>query len=192
MASYTYPLEAFTNNGIYNDSDLLDILVEVTFDSIEHQVDFTFYNNSLIQSSIATIYFDFDNILSTLDITNGPGTAFQHGASPQNLPSAKTLDPDFQADYIATIGSLAPKPQNGINPTQWVKTSFNIPTSMTFDNIISNMNSTNYRIGAHLIALPDGSSESMITTPEPATLALLGMGALTLIRKRLARKYNRI
>ncbi|MHC4126371.1 MAG: PEP-CTERM sorting domain-containing protein [Planctomycetota bacterium] len=36
----------------------------------------------------------------------------------------------------------------------------------------------------HLIAFADDSSEGAVTTPEPATLCILGLGGLVLIRKR--------
>ncbi len=50
-AAVVYPLEIFTNNGSYYNSPDWDLYVEVSDE--EGRVSFTFYNESLIDSSIA-------------------------------------------------------------------------------------------------------------------------------------------
>ena len=93
-----YPFEIFTNNGSYYDSPDLDFYVDVT-DGLMNQVDFTFYNDSLVSSAIASIYFDNDSLLGVAGITNGPGTFFSQFARPRNLPAGKTLNPTFVTTY---------------------------------------------------------------------------------------------
>ena len=90
-----YPFEIFTDNGDHEDYDL-DLYVEVTdggtVDSLS-LVDFTFYNDSELYSSIARIYFDDGVLQEMLEITNGPGTEFSPLAVPSNIPAASWLDP---------------------------------------------------------------------------------------------------
>lgn len=181
-AAYVYHLEAFTNNGSYHDSGDLDLYVVVS-DPEPGQVDFTFHNQSLVDSSIARIYFDDDSLLSFYGITDGSGTSFSQPATPGNLPAGNTLEPSFATTDEFCFKGGPPAPQNGINPGEQLTVFFNIDSG-TFTQVIDGLEAGALRIGAHVIALPDGSSESAVTVPEPATVALLGMGALCLLRKR--------
>jgi hypothetical protein len=187
-AAYVYHLEAFTNNGSYYDSGDLDLYVVVS-DPEPGQVDFTFHNQSLIDSSIARIYFDDDSLLSFYDITGGSGTLFSQPATPGNLPGGNTLEPSFVTTDEFCFKGGPPAPQNGINPTEQLTVIFNISPG-TFSDVLDGLDTGALRIGAHVIALPDGSSESAVTIPEPATVALLGMGALCLLRKRRNKAKN--
>jgi hypothetical protein len=181
-AAYVYHLEAFTNNGCYNDSGDLDLYVVVS-SADPALVDFTFYNNSSISSSIARIYFDDDSLLNFHNITEGSGTSFSRPANPGNLPAGNTLDPSFVATDEFSFKGGPPAPKNGINPGEQLTVIFNINPG-TFSGVLDGLDTGALRIGAHVIALPDCSSESVVTVPEPATVALLGMGALCLLRKR--------
>ena len=182
QASYIYPFEIFTDNGSYNDSSDLNLYVEVS-DTGTSQVDFIFYNESLVNSCIAVIYFEDNPLLDLASITEGPGTLFSPSATPGNLPSSHTLEPPFVTTEELSFGSEPPKPKNGINSGEWVGITFDINGGI-FANVIDELDIGTIRIGAHVIALPDGSSEAAIAVPEPATVALLGLGALTLLRKR--------
>ena len=54
--------------------------------------DFTFYNISTIQSSVARIYFDDGSLLGISSVTNSPGTAFSEvSPMPGNLPNGETI-----------------------------------------------------------------------------------------------------
>ena len=55
----------------------------------------------------------------------------------------------------------------------------------TIDDVTAAFNDETLRIGAHVIAFPDGSSESAVTTPEPVTLVLLIIGGLAFWLRRL-------
>jgi len=188
QASYVYPIKIFTNNdGYFNRADI-KLSVEVSGSA--DQVDFAFYNKSLIDSSIARIYFDDSSLLNIASITEGPGTSFSWSATPRNLPGGKLLEPDFVATVGLSVGSKPPRPHNGINatggaePLEWLRITFDLTEDGTLATVIDELNSGVLRIGVHLIGLPDGSSESVITVPEPTTMALLGLGALSLLRKR--------
>ncbi|GAH65640.1 unnamed protein product [marine sediment metagenome] len=182
QAGYIYPLEIFTNNGSFCDSGDLDLYVVVSKGEAG-RVDFTFYNESLIDSSIARIYFDDDSLLDISAITEGAGTSFSQPATPGNLPSGKSLEPPFVATEGFSFNSQPPRPQSGVNPGEWLRITFDINGS-TFAAVINGLDTGAIRIGTHIIALPDGSSESAIVVPEPVTIALLGLGGLALIRRR--------
>ncbi|GAI78848.1 unnamed protein product, partial [marine sediment metagenome] len=123
-AAVVYPLEIFTNNGSYYNSPDLDLYVEVS--EGQGQVDFTFYNESLINSSIARIYFDGGSLLDTTDITEGAGTSFSQTATPGNLPASRLLDPPFETADGFSIGSDAPRPHSGVNPGEWATITFDL------------------------------------------------------------------
>ena len=180
-ATVVYPFEVFTD--YYNSPDL-EMYVEVSDGG--SQVDFTFYNESLFESSIAGIYFDDGSLSGTFAITEGAGTSFSQPAIPGNLPGGNELEPPFVTTDGFSIGSDAPRPQNGINPGEWVRITFNLIDGGALATVIDELNTGALRIGVHVIALPDGSSESAIAVPEPATVCLLGFGGLALLCKRKA------
>ncbi len=180
-AAYIYPLEVFTYNGGYYNSPNVNLYVEVS-DIGAGRVDFTFYNESLIESSIARIYFDDDLLLDIADISEGDGTSFSQPATPGNLPGGNMLEPAFVTTNEFRIGAGPPPPKNGVNPDEWLRITFDYDG--IFEDVIDGLDAGTIRIGAHVIALPDGSSESVIAVPEPATVCLLGLGTLVLLRKR--------
>jgi hypothetical protein len=183
QAGYVYPFEVITNNGIYYNSGDFDIYVEVTNEETG-QVDFTFYNESLFNSSIARIYFSENSLLDVAGIIEGDGTSFNQPATPGSLPGGRALEPSFVAIEEFSFSGGSPKPKNGINPGEWVQITFDLTSGGTFGEVIDKLNTAAFRLGVHVIALPDGSSESAVTVPEPATICLLGLGSLTLLRKR--------
>ena len=63
QAGYVYPLEVFTRNG--SPYDKLDVSFEVNdmTDEYTNKAAFTFYNNSIVESSITEVYFDTQMLL---------------------------------------------------------------------------------------------------------------------------------
>lgn len=179
-AGIVYPLEVFTSNGGYYASSDFNLYVEV----VQHisTVDFSFHNESLFGSSITRIYFDENPLLGVVDIVEGSGTSFSISAVPANLPAGRLLDPLFKSGF--GIGSDPARPHNGLNPGEWVTLNFDLINGATPAAVTDALDNGSLRIGVHVIALPDGSSESAVSIPEPVTLLLLSLGAVMLIRKR--------
>jgi hypothetical protein len=182
QATYIYPLDIFTTEDTYSDD--LELYIVVT-DAGSGQVYFTFHNDSLIDSSIARIYFEDDLFLNFASITDGNGTSFSQIASPGDLPGGNLLVPPFISTEEFSFNGGPPAPHNGINPDEWLRITFDI-TAGSFTDVLDGLNTGSLRIGAHVIALPHNSSESAVTVPEPATVALLALSALTLLRKKQA------
>ncbi|TFG47732.1 MAG: PEP-CTERM sorting domain-containing protein, partial [Candidatus Brocadiia bacterium] len=178
----TVSLDAITNNGNYN--NLMDIKVDV-IDLGVGQMAFDVYNNNSFASSLAEIYFDGDGTLLGLSsVVNGPGTMFSGGkATPKNLPAGNTINPSFETTAGFFASAKSPAPKNGINPGESIRLIFDLKTGKTCADVITDLGTGDLRIGIHVIALPDGSSEAVIT-PEPTTIALLGLGAITLLKRR--------
>jgi len=181
-ATVVYPLEIFTHNGSYYDSPDIDLYVELS--ERETCVDFTFRNESIIESSISRIYFAGGSFLSFAEIIEGPGTTFNPSATPAKLPGANLLELPLLTTYEVSFDSDPAVPHNGINPGEWVITTFDLINGGTFLNVADELNTGTLWIGVHVIALPDGSSESAIAVPVPTTLFLLGLGSLALLRIR--------
>ena len=181
-----YPFEIFTDNGNHENYDLY---VEVTdgglVDSVS-LVNFTFYNDSELYSSIARIYFDNGALEEMVEIINGPGTGFSQFAAPHNIPAARQLDPVFETTDGFSFVSDPARPHNGVDHIgEWVTVAFSIAEGSTFENVISQLNNSTLRVGIHIIGLgPEDGSESAVTVPEPATVCLLGFGTLGLLRRR--------
>lgn len=183
-ASTIYPLEIFTDNGGYCESSDLNLYFEIT--ERVSTVDFSFHNESLVDSCIARIYFE-QNCLLDFDqssIVEGPGTSFIIPAIPCDLPAGQTLNPPFKRTCGFSIVTDSPRAHDGVNPGEWVMATFDLINGASAADIANALNSGDFRIGAHIIALPDGSSESGVNIPEPSTVLLLGLGALTLHRRR--------
>ena len=182
-----YPFEIFTDNSPYANDPGWNLIVDV-WDGTG-VVNFTFYNYSSIQSSVARIYFDDGSLIGISEITNSQGyTMFNTSVSPGNLPAGNLLDPPFVADREFTIGSQNPPPWKGVNDgdpaNEWVTVQFNLINGGDLNGVIAELNSGTLRVGLHVIDVAGAYSESAILIPEPTTIALLGLGALFLLRRK--------
>jgi hypothetical protein len=194
QATLTQNFEIFTTNGAYYNDSQVNLYVDI-FDSGGRAV-FEFHNESLITTSIEGIYFDNGSLLEldhivnfVIDLGNKIGTKFSEGASPPNLPAGNTLTPSFETTEGFLADSDPPTSKWGINPGEKLQIVFNLKSDKSLDNVAEELANGELRIGIHVLAFPDGSSNSAINIstiniPEPATICLLGLGALGLLRKR--------
>jgi hypothetical protein len=182
QAAFVYPLKIFTHNGPYAVSPDINIFFEVSQNS-DGFFDFVFHNDSLVESSIARVYFDSEVSLDFVSLMEAPGSDFERFATPGNLPAGKELEPDFIADALLTFGSTPPVPHNGIYPGQWLQITLD-GGDYSLEQLDSALGCGDVRVGAHIISLPDGTSESAVSIPEPITIVLVSAGALTILKKR--------
>lgn len=149
------------------------LFVDVT-DAGSGQVDFKFLNSGPLASSITDVYFDDGTLLGIASVINGPGVEFSQGASPGNLPGGETVTPPFEATAGFTADSDAPVSANGVNPGEFLTIRFNLKDGKTFADTIAALDGgVDLRIGIHVQGLPDGESDSFITSgqvPEPASI----------------------
>lgn len=185
LCAVIYPLEIFTDNGLYNDDLGINLYVDV-FNG-DGVAKFQFFNDSTVDCSITSVYFDDGTLLGISDITNGPGTYFTQPASPNDLPGGNELIPPFETTGNFSVEGDPPPAHNGINNDagEWVIVTFDLIGDGKLEDVLGELDNETLRIGVHVSSFEDGSSESAVNgVPEPATICLLGLGAAILRRKR--------
>src|SRR4030042_799941 len=166
------------------------------------QVLFTFGNTGPLASSITDVYFDDGSLLGIASIINSTGVAFSQFADPGNLPAANNADPDFVTTAGFSADSDAPDQPNGVNPGESLGILFNLQSTQTFADVLSELGDSSLRIGIHVQGFASGGSEAFVNdgptngngttpVPEPATMLLLGSGLIGLAgygRKKFFKK----
>ena len=153
-------------------------------------VSFKFSNEGPDDSVITEIYFQDGSILGFASIDESlPGVDFDEAGStaPRNLPGGMSIMPQFTAATGFSIAALNPGPHWGVGPGEWVEVIYSLQPGRTCTDIIEELNNESLRIGIHMQSFDGGGSESFVSVPGPATMALLGLGGL-ILRKR--RKMN--
>ncbi|MBC8205618.1 MAG: hypothetical protein ISR85_02075 [Kiritimatiellales bacterium] len=184
-----YSFDVFTANGIYGDNPGLNLRAEV-FNG-DGTATFKFYNDSLFDCSVTQIFFDDGTLLGISSLENGPGTDFGTGEvtpGPGNLPSGENLTPDFVADREFSIAPFPPSSGNGIETGEWASVTFDLINGGTLQDVLDELANGELRVGIHIQSFPDGSSESALMVPEPATALTLAMGGLLIAGSRRIRK----
>ena len=165
-----------------------------TFDVIESgsSVIFNISNSGNAAASsmfISKVLFDDSGYLSapSANVGNSPNVAFTGGASNDQLPQGGN---GFTTDYAFTR-------DNGAGNKWGVQGGETLGLSFTgnYNNVVAALNSGALKLGLHVQALPDGKSDSFMSstgntedTPEPLTMLAAGVavGFGTMFKKQRA------
>ena len=196
--SYTFT-NCFDNNSGLCSELAPQLQVEVT-DAGGPWVDFTFTNAVGISSSITDIYFDADGFLKEIKIqSESTGVDFAVGTNPPQPPGGNQAIPPFEVTHSLLAGATAPPSQNGINSaTEFLTVRFK-RDGVSFDQIIAALeagpNTANgIRIAAHVQGIGNASDTFIccggenFSAPEPALVALFGIGLLAVAARARRRK----
>jgi PEP-CTERM motif len=157
-------------------------------------IEFLFKNSGPANSSLTTVYFKDEIPLlgSPTSIWSGSGVSFAAGSpscTPGNLPGAMQ---SFTTSYCAE--STSPVQPNGINPGEWLRLSYTLQGTHTFDEVLDGIADTSFGVGIKVQGFDGGGSESGLLSanvqpvPEPASLFLVGSGAAFIGRQMRRRK----
>jgi hypothetical protein len=193
FAIQTYSFAFYTNNGNYNDSSDVKLFVDVdSYDAAT--LSFNFRNDSTIAGVISALAIEQNPYLSGVcDIGNHSGVQFTTG----NVPNFGGLTPAFNESIYLSAKADAPAPTNGLGKGEYLTIRVGLTGGSTYDDVISGLERSVFRIGLHVQALPDGSSEKAlidrkppiiapIPAPAAAYLGLLGLGCVVSLRKKFA------
>lgn len=132
-----------------------------------NQVNFQFYNDGLLASSITDIYFDDGTLLGIAEITSGDvGVSFSQLAKPRDLPAGNLVSFNTTADFSAD-SDPAVQP-NGVNPGETIGILFDLLDGQTYDDTVAALfldptDDGSLRIGIHVQGLEyDDGSESLV------------------------------
>jgi hypothetical protein len=141
-------------------------------------VEFHFRNLGPAESVISEIYFDDGSLLALSSVIDGPGTNFEPGANPPNLPGGENAIPPFNVTATFLAEAVPAPSMNGAGPSEWVRIHYTLQGTQTYADVINELTNGDLRIGIHVIAFQSGGSESFINVPapEPGTGLLVGLG----------------
>jgi hypothetical protein len=190
------------NNALDVAAEEAQLSMEVTSSSSQ-RVEFTFFNTGTFASCITGIYFEKGPLRWVVSVSNSSGVSFSSGGTPNSLPGGSSITPAFVTAFWATADNsvLINGVANGLSPNQeWVSMLFRLSSGKTFNDVVNQLQTGQMRVGVTVEGLsryddggivkcccPTGGSESFVTvgTPEPATMALMGMAAgLIMVRRR--------
>jgi hypothetical protein len=90
----------------------------------------------------------------------------------------------FTPQNTFSIDADPAPPKNGLHYQEYVSALFDLSSGFTFDDIIDSIDNFSLPIAARAQAIPGGMGTTFSPIPEPATFALIGLGALLIQYKK--------
>jgi hypothetical protein len=181
-----------TNNG---DRTNIDLGLAVSFGNIDgtDRMFFELVNESTDPnhtSSVKSLYFSATELSGVNPYNEGtaPGVEFSIGSN-----GGGNQGFDFTINHALDALADPPPASSGVNPNESLLVGYSILNGADPEELLNALKEGDWNIGLHIIStapdgeksekyvatfLPGGPQDPFAPVPEPATLALLGMGAL--------------
>ena len=159
-----------------------------------NQVLITVTNTALIQSAVSEVFIDDGTIFAQSAVLNSLGgyTLFSGGsAKPDNLPGGENVAPVFEATSMFSADAQG-NPSRGVDvSTDVLGLIYDLLPGLEYADTVAAVDTGELRFGFHVRSIGVGgdsdsfvNSEAVVPVPEPASLVVLGLGGLALLRRR--------
>ena len=146
----------------------------------EDQALFTFTNNCDNDGVLGRIFIMENTLMDFAEILPPENEFWSLKEGNAMLPGGHPLGFTPQNSY--GIYANPARPKNGLGSGESLSVLFNL--NVDFGDLIGAIDGGAMGVGIHAQALPGGTSASFSTIPEPATIVILGIGGLLLIRNK--------
>ena len=151
------------------------------------QILITFTNAVGTDSSISEVYIDDGTIVGQSAVLNSLGGFTQFtggGANPGNLPGGNTLSPSFVATSAYSVDAVG-NPSRGVDANgDILGIVYDLLPGLSLTDVQTALDDGTLRIGMHVRSIGSQGQSDSFVNPEPATLALMGLGGLAVLRRR--------
>ncbi|MBW8035772.1 MAG: PEP-CTERM sorting domain-containing protein [Planctomycetes bacterium] len=175
-----------SSNGQMLDSILGEMVDKVTF---------KFTNKTGgVDSSITEIYFYDGSLLNMYSIDDShPNVYFEDLGASTNPGELPGYQPNYELlSVLSATEAENPESKKGVKTGEWIEIGYTLLPGKTFQDLLDDMETREVVIGIHVKSIdqPGGGAESdsfilnTVIVPEPATIGILALGSLLVIRKR--------
>ena len=159
-------------------------MMEVTELPGQDQALFKFINNCDNGGVLGRIFIMDNDLITFNDIyEQAEDVSFSAPVKrPAMLPGGNSLG--FTPHNTYSINADPARPKNGLHYEDYVTILFDLGNGVAFGDVTGAISGGVLGVGIHAQSLPGGTSAAFTTVPEPATLALVGLGVLLIKRKK--------